>query len=195
MFKKSLITAAATLAIATVGAHTASAQYGGYGAVKRAGNLHTPGIDRRMDNQRHRIRKGIRKGQLTRFEARRLRVGLRDIRREKRYMARDGHIGRGERVRLHRMLDRNSHKIRRLKHNGRFAGRGWVGGDRAHNGRVIIRSKPRIRRDIVVIERPVVKRTSAKRKLAKVKNHLGTQSARKLNKRSKKRKLRQLNGF
>ena len=31
-------------------------------------------------------------------------------------------VSRGERRRLHRMLDRNSRRIHRLRNNGRFAG-------------------------------------------------------------------------
>jgi hypothetical protein len=77
------------------------------------------GIDRREANQRMRIRQGVRHGDLTWREARRLRAGQRRIHRVERRRWADGRLSLRERARLHRMLDRQSHRIYRLRHNGR----------------------------------------------------------------------------
>ena len=81
----------------------------------------TPRIDRREARQHERITEGRRSGQLTRGEARRLRVGQRHIRREERRAKRDGFMTRAERRRIERSQDRQSRRIYRLKHNGRRA--------------------------------------------------------------------------
>ena len=94
-------------------------------AAPRDGNKHfglavatyTPLINRRMKKQIRRIRNGRSAGKLTRHEARFLRSSLQEIRFRKRLAARDGVITRGERFRLHSMLDRNSLRIKRLKRN------------------------------------------------------------------------------
>ena len=79
-------------------------------------NVHTPRINQRIQNQRQRIRKGVRIGDLTRPQARRLRERLADIRDAKRQFARDGHISWRERRRLRRMLRRNSRRIAMARH-------------------------------------------------------------------------------
>jgi hypothetical protein len=62
----------------------------------------TPGLDAREQNQRERIAQGIRSGELTRPETRRLVRGV---------------VTRGERYRLHRHADRMSGRIYRQKHD------------------------------------------------------------------------------
>jgi hypothetical protein len=74
---------------------------------------------RRGVRQELRIRQGVRAGQLTRREACRLRSGQRHIRRMKLRAQADGRITLRERARLHRALDRQDIRIRRLRHNGR----------------------------------------------------------------------------
>jgi hypothetical protein len=75
-------------------------------------------INRRQDYQRDRIRNGIRSGELTREESRRL-IGQQ--RRIERYEYRSRRDGGGldyrERRRLDRMLDRSNRDIFRQKHD------------------------------------------------------------------------------
>ena len=76
-----------------------------------------PRADRREDFQRVRIERGIRTGQLTRREAKRLhRREMRTERMENR-LGRDGRFTPRERMRMNRALDRNSRMIFRFKHN------------------------------------------------------------------------------
>ena len=93
----------------------------GFHKAKHA-DVFTPGINRRIRRQNRRIERGRSLGDLTRFEYRRLKFKLFQIRMVRRYAKFDGYVSRGERRRLHRMLDRNSRRIRRLRNNGRFAG-------------------------------------------------------------------------
>ena len=82
-------------------------------------NAATPRIHRREFRQHERIRQGVRSGELTRGETRHLRAGqLRVHRMEYRAHA-DGRMTPRERMRIHRMQDRQSRAIYRLKHNRR----------------------------------------------------------------------------
>ncbi len=80
----------------------------------------TPRVDRREARQHLRIREGVRSGQLTRGEAQRLRAGQRHVHRMERRMKSDGFMTLRERARLERAQDRQSRRIMRMKHNGRF---------------------------------------------------------------------------
>lgn len=97
-------------------------------------------IEQRMDRQHGRIEHGIRNGELTRKEARRLRKQQRHIAKMERKFTRDGHLDRYERRTLHRELDAVSDRIYRLKHNDHRRdhhrhGHGYKGGhDRHHDG-------------------------------------------------------------
>ncbi|MGI9425308.1 MAG: hypothetical protein ACR2PA_19100 [Hyphomicrobiaceae bacterium] len=91
----------------------------------RIGNTFTPGIDKRIKRQRKRIRRGRRSGDLTFGEFQRLRFGLARIRAARQFAKFDGHVSRNERRRLHRMLNRHSRKINRLRNNHRVAGGGF----------------------------------------------------------------------
>lgn len=82
-------------------------------------NTYTPRVDHRRVVQRARIRQGVRSGQLTPREARRLRMGERHIRRMERRTKADGHVTRGERWHLNHAQNRESRRIYRLKHNRR----------------------------------------------------------------------------
>lgn len=76
-------------------------------------------LRQRAMHQEMRIRDGIRQGDLTRGERWRLRASqLRNQRMHRRMMA-DGRLTVRERARLHRMMDRQSGRIYRFRHNGR----------------------------------------------------------------------------
>ncbi len=77
----------------------------------------TPALDARQQNQRERIAQGIRSGELTRPEARRLIAGEHRLHRHERRAKADGEVTRAERVALHRQADRMSARIYRQKHD------------------------------------------------------------------------------
>ncbi|MEN3330936.1 MAG: hypothetical protein V7641_301 [Blastocatellia bacterium] len=78
----------------------------------------TPYIDRREHREQQRIRQGMRSGELTRREARRLEAEQGRIRGYEWYAKSDGHVSRAERRHLDRMLDRSSRDIYHQKHDG-----------------------------------------------------------------------------
>jgi len=79
----------------------------------------TPRVDRREARQHVRIAQGVRSGELTRVEARRLRAGQRHVHRMERRAKADGMVTRRERWRIEHAQDRQSRAIYRLKHNAR----------------------------------------------------------------------------
>jgi hypothetical protein len=79
----------------------------------------TPRIDRREVRQHARIHQGVRSGELTRHEARRLRAGQRHVHRMERRAKADGVVGPRERARMTRAQNHQSRAIYRLKHNAR----------------------------------------------------------------------------
>jgi hypothetical protein len=103
MYKSLLIAAASALSI-SVGAGTAKAQS-------------TPGADWRQHNQSMRIFNGVHNGTLTFRETGQLVRGQARIRNQERRFKSDGVVTRRERVRMHRTLNRQSHRIYRRKHN------------------------------------------------------------------------------
>jgi hypothetical protein len=76
------------------------------------------GINAREHREQQRINQGIRSGELTRREARRLEAGLARIRIDERYARADGNVTPRERARLERELNRESRGIFRQKHDG-----------------------------------------------------------------------------
>jgi len=78
-------------------------------------------VDQREHRQEQRIHQGVRSGALTPHEARRLQHReVRLHRTEARMRWRNGgHLTPQQRHRLHRMENRDSRAIHRLKHNGR----------------------------------------------------------------------------
>ena len=80
---------------------------------------HTPVINHRQYRQERRINQGVRSGELTRNEARRLRADERKIRYDKRMAMADGRVTPAERRRLRREENRTSRAIYRAKHNNR----------------------------------------------------------------------------
>ena len=75
--------------------------------------------DVREHRQHVRIADGVRRGDLTRSETRRLRRGQMRVHRMERRMQADGRLGMRERIRLERIQDRQSRRIYRMRHNGR----------------------------------------------------------------------------
>ncbi len=82
---------------------------------------YSPRIDRREARQHARIRAGWHQGDLTRAEARRLRVGQRHVHRMERRFKADGHLSMRERARIQRVQNHQSRRIWRMRHNGRQA--------------------------------------------------------------------------
>jgi hypothetical protein len=74
-------------------------------------------IQKREVRQEQRIRRGVRKGQLTRREARNLRLHQAHLRRMERRSAHDGVITRAEQKRIAQAQNRQSRRIARLRHN------------------------------------------------------------------------------
>jgi hypothetical protein len=77
----------------------------------------TAGLNEREQNQRERIVQGVRLGELTRPEARRLAHGELRLHRHERIAKSDGVVTRAERYCLHRHADRVSARIYRQKHD------------------------------------------------------------------------------
>src|SRR5262245_31991212 len=77
----------------------------------------TPRLDAREAHQRQRIAQGVRSGELTRPETRRLVAGERRLHRNERFAKRDGVVTRAERCRLQREADRMSRRIWAQKHD------------------------------------------------------------------------------
>ena len=75
------------------------------------------GINAREHREQQRINQGIRSGELTRREARRLEAGLARIRIDERFARSDGNLTLRERARLERELNRESRAIYRQKHD------------------------------------------------------------------------------
>jgi hypothetical protein len=81
-----------------------------------------PGVNARQVNQRDRIRQGVRSGELTRRETRRVVETQRDVRQLERAYKSDGVLTRRERADLHREQNQASRQIYRQKHDGQERG-------------------------------------------------------------------------
>jgi uncharacterized membrane protein YebE (DUF533 family) len=77
----------------------------------------TPRIDQRQANQRERIERGLRNGQLTQREAERLFQHERRIRRMERMALADGRMSRSERAAIEQEQDQLSRRIARNMHD------------------------------------------------------------------------------
>lgn len=73
--------------------------------------------DKRQVRQRARIHEGVRSGELTHDEAKKLRAGERRIRRMERRAEADGIVTEKEAAKLERAQDRMSDKIHQEKHD------------------------------------------------------------------------------
>jgi hypothetical protein len=87
-------------------------------ATAASANPRSPWINRREHRQAWRIHQGVKSGELTPGEARRLRAQERDIRWDEREAKSDGKLTVAERRHLNRELNHSSRDIYRLKHNG-----------------------------------------------------------------------------
>lgn len=103
MLKKIALAAAALLSVSGVFAATATAG--------------TPRLDQRQANQAQRIRQGVRSGELTRPETRRLVHGQRELRRDERAAKADGVVTARERAELQHEANQQSRRIYRQKHD------------------------------------------------------------------------------
>jgi len=103
MFKQIALAAAALISVSGVLASTASAD--------------TPVLDQRQQNQAQRIGQGVRSGELTRPETRRLVRGQRELRQDERMARSDGVVTARERAMLGREADQQGRRIHRQKHD------------------------------------------------------------------------------
>lgn len=85
----------------------------------------TPGLDTREQNQRQRIAQGVRSGELTRPETRRLVRGEVRLHRHERIAKADGVVTGAERMRLQRNASRMSQRIYVQKHDAQSRPRSW----------------------------------------------------------------------
>jgi hypothetical protein len=101
-----------------------------------AAGPHGHSVNQRQHSQQARIHQGVKSGQLTRHEARRLQGEQRHIRRQERAYRADGHLSRHERADLRRDLNRSSRHIAAQRHDGqsrgRYEGRGRYDGRGQH---------------------------------------------------------------
>ena len=81
----------------------------------------TPRVTKRQLKQQARIEQGVKSGQLTAGETKRLELQQAKIQADKRKAKADGVVTPAERAKLNREQNRASRKIYRLKHNNRTA--------------------------------------------------------------------------
>lgn len=89
---------------------------GASGARAQAANR-DPGVNRHQHRQEHRIKQGVRSGELTREETRALAQEQRAIRQEERAYKSDGKLTKEERKDLHQDLNQASRNIYQEKHD------------------------------------------------------------------------------
>ena len=77
----------------------------------------TPQAKQRQQRQQHRIEQGMRRGNLTQREAKRLKRGHMNLRREIARAKADGVITRAERARIARLQNMQSRHIWRQRHD------------------------------------------------------------------------------
>src|SRR5207245_6360130 len=79
----------------------------------------TPVVNQRERNQQHRIRQGVKSGELTKGEARRLERQEGKIKADEMIAKSDGKVTKAERRKLNREQNRESKRSHRAKHNKR----------------------------------------------------------------------------
>jgi len=85
--------------------------------VAMAQSTRTPGLDQREATQQHRINQGVRSGELTRHETRKLEHGQANLRRNEARAKADGVVTHRERVQLQHQADRQSARIAHEKND------------------------------------------------------------------------------
>jgi hypothetical protein len=81
----------------------------------------TPRVTKRQLNQQARIGQGVKSGELTKGETRRLERQQAKIQMDKRAAKADGVVTPGERAKLNREQNRASKRVYKLKHNDNVA--------------------------------------------------------------------------
>lgn len=76
-------------------------------------------LRQRSQVQKHRIKQGVRSGELTRAETANLVHGRKEIRQDVRLAKSDGKVAPGERRIIKKEVNQESRKIYRKKHNNR----------------------------------------------------------------------------
>lgn len=76
-----------------------------------------PGVNSRQHHQQHRVKQGVRSGELTHDEAKGLRHDRREIRQKEREYKSDGKLTRDERKDLHQDMNQASRDIYKEKHD------------------------------------------------------------------------------
>lgn len=79
----------------------------------------TPVVDQREKNQQERVKEGVKSGELTRGETRRLEAQQGKIKADEMVAKSDGKVTKAERRQLKREQNRASKNIYRKKHNNR----------------------------------------------------------------------------
>ena len=87
--------------------------------VMTSAQTNTSGVTKRQKNQQKRIFKGIKNGNVTGTEYKKLQKQQIKTQRAKRRAKSDGEVTRKERVKLHKRQNKNSRTIYRAKHNKR----------------------------------------------------------------------------
>jgi len=77
----------------------------------------TPRVDTRQDNQGKRIEQGVKSGELTKREARRLKRGQHHVQNMENRATADGVVTKKERAQIEQAQDRQSKRIARQKHD------------------------------------------------------------------------------
>lgn len=79
----------------------------------------TPHADRRQKNQKHRIKTGVKSGEITKREAKSIHKSEKEARQYEKKAKSDGKVTWKERARLQHKENKSSRKIYRTKHNNR----------------------------------------------------------------------------
>lgn len=134
---KTIIAAAAALTFTAIGVQGANAAPRDYGFDARGAKVAF--VNHRIRNQARRIRRAHRRGRLNWVQARRARFELSHIRGFRAQYLDDGWLSRRESRHIHRLLDRNHRRIRRMVR------RNWGGWRRIRDER-FIDLRPRLSR-------------------------------------------------
>jgi hypothetical protein len=109
--KKKVVSSRTSLALLVAGV------LGVAGLSQAEAGVRDPGVNQRQQHQHQRIKQGVRSGELTRRETRKLAEEQRDIRQLERAYKSDGELTRAERADLHHEQNQASRDIHRQKHD------------------------------------------------------------------------------
>ena len=98
-------------------AAVAAAVMSGFAAPGFAAGTRDPGVNARQANQRERIQQGVKSGELTRRETRKVAEEQRDVRQLERAYKSDGTLTAAERADLHHEQNQASRDLYRQKHD------------------------------------------------------------------------------